>query len=274
MMASAYYQRKTGPSYPVRGSFQLAGQEHRYRLPRNALTTAGAQVSVPGPGGVVAGALHFRRYRTDDEFETAPLQRQDGELVGKLPAQPPAGKLEYLVTLDTPGDELVLPASGETVIIRFKDPVPLYYLIPHIALMFVAMLIGVRAGLAAVFGTAKMRQLAWASLAIMTVGGLILGPIAQYYAFGAFWTGFPFDYDLTDNKVLIMWLVWVAACTAIALVGKRNERALRAAVAVAALVMIGVYVIPHSARGTELDYEAYEAGIPAAEALKSGRPGN
>ncbi|HSG81601.1 MAG TPA: hypothetical protein VLC48_05090, partial [Gemmatimonadota bacterium] len=225
MVATAYYQRKTGPSYPVRGSFQLASQEYRYSLPRNALTTSAATVGVPGPGGVEGGALHYRRYRTDDEFETAPLRGRDGELVGELPAQPPAGKLEYLVTLDTPEGELLLPSSGETVIIRFKDPVPLYYLIPHIAMMFVAMLIGVRAGLAGIFGSGKMRQLAWISLAVMTVGGLILGPIAQYYAFGAFWTGFPVDYDLTDNKVLIMWLVWVLACATIVLAKKRNERA-------------------------------------------------
>jgi hypothetical protein len=140
--------------------------------------------------------------------------------------------------------------------------------------MFFAMLIGVRAGLAAIFSPEPMRRLAWVSLAVMTAGGMILGPIAQKYAFGAFWTGFPFGYDLTDNKVLIMWLVWVAACAVVGLRPKRHERVSRSAVTLAALVMLVVYVIPHSAQGSELDYEQLDRGVPASEAIETGRRAN
>jgi hypothetical protein len=272
VVAAAGYQRHTGPSYPATGHFQVPGRIYEFRLVRNELTTRDARVAIPDPGEGATGMLVYKRFRTEDDFVEAPMVAADGELVGWLPAQPPAGKLEYFLILDTPTGRVPIPdESHGNVVIRFKDPVPLFVLLPHIAMMFIAMLIGVRAGLAAIFSPGPMRRLAWASLAVMTVGGLVLGPIAQKYAFGAYWTGFPFDYDLTDNKVLLMWLVWVGACVFIGLKARAKEGVVRLAVVAAALVMIIVYVIPHSARGTELDYELLEQGVPPSEALKSGR---
>lgn len=270
-VSAAGYQRFTGPSYPARGSLEVVGRSYEYRLIRNTLTTGDARIAIPDPG--VAGALHYKRYRTDDDFTSVALRAVEGELVGQLPAQPAAGKLEYFLTLRTPDGVVRLPGEDEgSVIVRFKDPVPWYSLVPHIALMFLALLVGMRAGLAALISPSPMRRLAWATLVIMTIGGMILGPIAQWYAFGAFWTGWPFDYDLTDNKVLIMWLVWIAAGAVIWLRAPKDERVSRAAVALAALVMVVVYLIPHSARGTEVDYELLDRGVPASEALRSGRP--
>jgi hypothetical protein len=273
MLGTAYYQRRTGPSYPERGHFEVAGQWYRYRLVRSALTSEGARVAIPAPVAGANATLLYRRYPTDDEFASVPMTAEGGELVGRLPAQPPAGKLEYLITLAAPEGEQVIPGSGETVIVRFKDRVPIYVLGPHIFMMFISVLLGMRTGLAALFAPAPMRRLAWLTLAGMTLGGMILGPIAQEYAFGAYWTGFPFDYDLTDNKVLLMWLVWVVACAVIGLRARRDARRERLAVAIAALVMLVVYVIPHSAQGTELDYGLYEQGVPASDALRSGRRG-
>ncbi len=270
-VSAAGYQRFTGPSYPARGSFEVAGRSYDYQLVRNAETTGDARVVIPDPG--VPGALHYKRYRTDDDFTSVALQAEGGELMGALPAQPAAGKLEYFLTLRTPDGVIRVPGEAEgSVIIRFKDPVPWYSLAPHIAMMFLALLVGMRAGLAAMVSPSPMRRLAWTTLIVMTIGGMILGPIAQKYAFGAFWTGWPFDYDLTDNKVLIMWLVWIVACGVIWLRARKDERVPRAAVAVAALVMVVVYLIPHSARGTEVDYELLDQGVPASEALRSGRP--
>ncbi|UCC83234.1 MAG: hypothetical protein JSW46_20155 [Gemmatimonadota bacterium] len=270
-VGAAGYQRFTGPSYPARGTFEVEGRAYEYWLIRNTLTAGDARVAITDPG--VPGALHYKRYRTDDDFTSVALQVDEGELAGLLPVQPPAGKLEYFLTLRTPDGVIRVPGEAEgSVIIRFKDPVPWYSLAPHIAMMFLALLVGMRAGLAAMVSPSPMRRLAWTTLIIMTIGGMILGPIAQKYAFGAFWTGWPFDYDLTDNKVLIMWLVWIAAGAVIWLRARKDERMSRAAVAIAALVMVVVYLIPHSARGTEVDYELLDQGAPASEALRSGRP--
>ncbi len=271
MLTAAAYQRRTGPSYPVRGSFEVAGQTYDYQLTRSDYSSRDAPVTIPSPGERVSGAIHYKRFRTSDEFTVVPMLADDSVLTGALPAQPPAGKLEYFLTLRLPNGGIRVPDAGRgNVVMRFKDHVPIYYLLPHVLTMFLAMLIAVRAGLAAIFAPGQMRRLTLVTLAGLTVGGMVLGPIAQKYAFGAFWTGFPFGYDLTDNKVLIMWLLWVIACAIAWFRVREDVRLPRYAVVVAALATIAVYVIPHSARGSELDYEALDSGVPAEEAVRTG----
>ena len=164
-----------------------------------------------------------------------------------------------------------MPASADDdPVLRYKDPVPLHVLLPHILVMFLSMMIGVRAGLASLFRLQEARRLAWVTLGGLTIGGLILGPIAQKYAFGEYWTGWPNGYDLTDNKALIMWLVWLGACLVFGTKRWQRPRAGRVAVVVAMLVMIVVYLIPHSLRGSELDYDKLKDGVPAQDAIKTG----
>jgi len=272
MLSAAVYQRLTGPTYRLRGQFEAAGQVYRYRLIRSAYSTHDTLVTVPDPGSEVTGRLYYKRYNTKDEFTAIPLMAEKGELAARLPAQPAAGKLEYYLVLDLPAGELRIPeTSSENVIIRFKDPTPITVLLPHVLLMFFAILIGVRTAFAALFDPNRMRPLAWVTLACMTVGGMILGPFVQKFSFGEYWTGFPFGYDLTDNKTLILWIVWLIACFAIGLKPRSKEAAARATVVVAALVMMVVYLIPHSLRGSELDYSQLDAGVPASEAIEVGR---
>jgi hypothetical protein len=185
---------------------------------------------------------------------------------GELPLQPAAGKVEYYVTVEAPDWQARIP-EADNVVLRYKDPVPASVLLPHIILMFFAVLFGLRAGLAALLAPGEMRWLAWTTLAGMSLGGMILGPIVQKYAFGAYWTGWPFGGDLTDNKVLVMWIVWIVACSTIGFRPLRREVVGRVLVILATLVMTAVYLIPHSMRGSELDYEAVDAGKDPAEAI-------
>jgi hypothetical protein len=94
--------------------------------------------------------------------------------------------------------------------------------------------------------------------------------VVQRYAFGKYWTGFPFGYDLTDNKMLIMWLVWLAACAVIGFRPRKREVRARVVLVIAVLVMMTVYLIPHSLRGSTLDYDRLDQGVPAAEAIGTG----
>jgi hypothetical protein len=159
-----------------------------------------------------------------------------------------------------------------TIVLRYKDPVPKPLLGAHVAFMFFAILIGMRAGLGALFGGTGVRAHSWVALGLMTVGGMILGPFVQKYAFGEYWTGFPSGYDLTDNKTLIMWLAWIVACGALARTAKPDALGLgrRAVVVAAAIVMSVVYLIPHSLRGSELDYDSVDQGVPAEDAIGVG----
>ncbi len=78
---------------------------------------------------------------------------------------------------------------------------------------------------------------------------MVLGSIVQKYAFGAYWTGFPFGMDLTDNKTLIALLGWIAAAFAV----EKNRQSMILIFA-AAILMLGVYAIPHSLVGSELKH--------------------
>lgn len=277
MLAAATYQRRTGPTYPFRGALVVADDTTSFALIRSEETVRDARVVVPVPAGAdVEGTLVFRRFPTDDPFSPVPMERSGDSLVAALPAQPSAGKLEYRLEIRAGADTAAIPGDygdDETVIIRFKDPVPLGVLIPHVAFMFFAILVGVRAGLGAVVGRADVRRYAWVALGLMTVGGMILGPIVQKFAFGEFWTGWPNGYDLTDNKTLIMWLVWVVACAVLgtARKGRAREQIGRGVVVMATLVMLAVYLVPHSFRGSQLDYDQIDQGVDPAEAIEAGR---
>ena len=93
------------------------------------------------------------------------------------------------------------------------------------------------------------RRLANWTAVLVFVGGFILGPLVQKYAFGVLWSGVPLGFDLTDNKTLIAFVGWL-----IALFLMRKGKPARAGVVAAAVLLLVVYSIPHSVLGSELDY--------------------
>lgn len=272
MLFSVVYQRLTGPTHPLRGSYEVKGQEHNYRLTRSGLTEEKAEVEIPDPGASFSAFLHFKRYPSGDDFRIEEMRCEDqGSCTGELPIQPSAGKVEYYLTIEGANKTVRVPSEDEqNVILRYKDPVPLGVLIPHIFMMFFAVLFGIRTGLAAIFQPSGMRWSAWVTLIGTSLGGMVLGPIVQKYAFGAYWTGWPFGGDLTDNKVLMMWIVWVIACLVIGFRPLKKEWLGRILVVVASIVMMVVYLIPHSMRGSELNYDALDSGVEAHRAIGTG----
>ncbi len=245
----ALFQRMTGPTYPVKGHASPGPDEQvSYRLPRSC-TIAGADCVIKiRSAAPLQGFLLWKRYKTSDAPVKLGLDYKDGLLSGALPDQPPAGKLEYRVFLKTAGGDLEL--SKTPVVTRFKGAVPVFVLIPHIALMFLFMLFSVRIFLSAAFGLEPVKHSIPANVAFLVVGGFIFGPLMQYFAFGQAWTGFPFGYDLTDNKTLIMLVFWL-----IALWANVKGRAVRFWVIAAFVVTAAVYFVPHSMFGSELDYQ-------------------
>ena len=78
LMAGAYsYQKRTGPTYPLRGTRRVYDAEVRYELLRSHETTEGAPISVPSPEGKVTGVLHWKNYPTEDPFTAAPMTHVD-----------------------------------------------------------------------------------------------------------------------------------------------------------------------------------------------------
>jgi len=246
-LVSAVYQRVTGPTYDFRAKAVVDGSEMRFRLPRSAETTSdsGIVLSVPAP---TEGYLEFKRYKTDDAWTQVPFVRDGDNLTASLPRQPSAGKLAYRVFLAS-GAVLNSITGDDPILIRFKDPVPLWLIILHVIVIFGGMLLSTRAGLAALDKSDDPRRLIGPTLAFLLAGGFILGPLVQKYAFGVLWAGFPLGMDLTDNKTLISVLFWIAAAVAV-----RKGKPARGWVLAASFVTLIVYLIPHSLFGSELDY--------------------
>lgn len=251
-MVAAVYQRVTGPTYPASGQVELAGQPITYQLDRSHGGDGDQQVAVVVPDIDITGFVAFRRHNAGDSFQQLPLERTGDTLVGYLPHQPPAGNVEYYLHLFKGSETVNLP-SDHTLVIRFKGDVPVLVLIPHVLFIFLAMLWSTRAGLEALHPAGKTKNLTIWTFILLFVGGMIMGPIVQKYAFGQFWTGVPFGWDLTDNKTLIAFVGWL-----LALYHHHRVNYPRWSVLAAAILLIVVFCIPHSIMGSELDYSTGE----------------
>ena len=273
MLAAAVYQHETGPTYALQGKFTVQGRELRYKLPRSQGGFGGAPVSIPDPGPGVEGELYYKRFGLDEPPAMLPMQREKGQLYAELPHQPPAGKLEYYLVLRTPAGAVTIPpvkGAPVYVILRFKGDVPVWILLPHILCMFFGMLFGVRTALEVFNPGPRLRRLAWYTLGLLAAGGMFFDSVVQKFAFGQYWTGVPFGWDLTDNKLLLMVLVWIAAVLALGPPRRAIKPLARWTCVIAALVTLAMYAVPHSKFGSTLDYRKVEQGVPQEQAVGQG----
>lgn len=272
-LAAMIYQRSTGPTYEYKGQLEHAGEIYKYELLRSHETTEGAKIQLPYIEDANFNAtLHYKRYQTKDSITSLGFQSDvNKQFIAQLPVQPAAGKMEYFISGSINGKEFNIPEKGEEkIVLRYKDPVSDYILVPHVSLMILVIIFGIRAGLSAIFDYGTMRRWVLIAFIAMTIGGMILGPLVQKSAFGEYWTGFPFGGDFTDNKTLIMWAAWALALAVIGFKPKKKENISRAVVLLASVVMIVVYLIPHSLGGSTLDYDKVDSGIDPKEAIKTG----
>ncbi len=250
-LAAAYYQRVTGPTYPLKTSFEINGKHYQVKFPRSHGGFTPQTITLAIADTNVIAELHYRRFKMNEDWTVVPMQRREGKLQADLPAQPPAGKLEYFVVLKTPTQEVNVP-HDTAVVIRFKGAVPAYVLAPHVLLMFLSMLFAMYTFLETLTNGPKIKFYTLLTTVVLFVGGMILGPIVQKFAFDAYWTGVPFGWDLTDNKTLIAMLFWLLALWRVMTTGEQKAKKW---IVLAVLVMFVVFLIPHSVMGSELNYE-------------------
>ena len=254
-IASFIFQRMTGPTYPVSETVDF-GSSVSFTFDRSHITDSDQPVQILAPDTSISATLIYRRYRSLDDWTAVPLQRFGEILAGNLPKQPAAGKIAYHVVLEKDGVERTIPTQG-TLLTRFRDSVPNVVLIPHILFMFLFFLLAIRTGLEASFSSEHLLPYTLWTVVLLIIGGMIMGPIVQKFAFGAYWTGFPFGTDLTDNKTLIAFLVWL-----IALLISWRKPGYRGWVIAATLVTLAIFMIPHSMYGSELDYTQLNNTMP------------
>lgn len=267
-LGAAYYQRKTGPTNPREITIAVNDTIIKVRLVRSLGLDERPEVRLATADTSVRARLFYRRYRTGEEYSSSEFEykvypvnsilmnkvfgiTEEKGLYAAVPQQPPAGKIEYYIELsDSKGTQSILRETP--LVIRFKGGVPSYILTPHIIFMFLAMLLANVAGLMAIAGLPVFRKYSVWTLITLVAGGMILGPAVQKFAFGAFWTGVPFGWDLTDNKTLVALLFWILAVV----MNKRKDT--RVYTLLAAAVTLIIFSIPHSLFGSELDYSSGE----------------
>jgi len=263
-LACFAFQNRTGPTYPLEGTFPTAKGEVAFKFLRSEEIGTGLQIMLrdPVPSGVSA-KVRYRRYKSNDGWSETPMApgafrfsrrgtaeelRGVGATLPSLPER--AGKYEYLVLVDD-GSGPRSVTGDRPVYARYKAPVPRAVLLVHILVVFLSMTLALRTGMQALAG-GEPGGLVWATIGSLVLGAFVLGPVVQKYAFGVWWSGVPFGYDWTDNKVLVELLAWLGAAAAVRL--SRNPRTVRAAVIAATAVTLAVYFIPHSIFGSEYDY--------------------
>jgi hypothetical protein len=251
-LGAVFYQRKTGPTYPLEGEITWQSSQIKYRLLRSHGGEGDQPVEITIPDTSLKAFLFFRLFKVNEPWRMMKMHRNEDKLIASIPHQPPAGKIEYYIIISDKTQYIKIP-QDQKVVTRFKGYVPTVILIPHVVLMFFAMLVSTFAGLEALVNGNYMYRLALWTTILLFAGGIILGPVVQKMAFGQLWTGFPLGMDLTDNKLLVSLIAWL-----VALWKGRKGRSARIWIIAAAVILLIVYSIPHSAMGSELNYETMQ----------------
>ncbi len=207
------------------------------------------------------------RYRTpgEDVFETVGMSEiSEGVWAARLPGKEKGSRIEYgfRISHEEISEAGTSSASFQegNYLIKYKGEVSVTVLVLHILCMFAAFFFIVEAMLGA-FMILFMReekeftgaQVRWVLL-FTFLGGWPLGFVLNAQRFGPIWEGFPFGYDITDNKtqlIAIFWLI-VAVLSWKSFACRRTgrdvagTRVFAAAVILASVLSLALYLVPHS----------------------------
>lgn len=186
----------------------------------------------------------------------------DGRWRAVLPDLGRGTKIYYALELLRSGETVArIPEKNDSFLfIKYKGKVSAVVLTLHILFMFASFYfmvqslwsaLGILAGRA--WKAEAVRHARWVLISSF-IGGWPLGFILNYQAFGVVWEGFPFGYDVTDNKTQIMFVFWLVSLLLVrgSFLGRGEERDMLGArgFAVALLVSFIVsfllFIVPHS----------------------------
>jgi len=195
--------------------------------------------------------------------ERVPMDpEEDDQWIGFLPDIKKGGDIEYAFEVRSGSGTIVrLPEEqGDFIHLKYKGEVSNLVLILHVIFMFGAFFFMVMAALCANdlrkgVGTKKLtvKMVRWLIL-FTFIGGWPLGFILNRQRFGPVWEGFPFGYDVTDNKTQIMFVLWLM----IVLLGwgsftgrsmetdRFGDKEYSTAVLIASVLSLAIFLIPHS----------------------------
>jgi len=269
MVAAGVWEWHAGALRPQRGVVVIAGQSVPYQLPGSAIAGEPLRVTV-GAAPEVTGTVRWRHTQANEPFQGLTMLRDGNVLVSLLPALPAGGRIEYQLVLVGPFGLARIPPD-EPVAVRARGPAAALVTLPYLAVALLSVLVGVRAGLAALFARPEARLLTWATAGCVTVGGMILGPLVQRSTLGAFWGGWPFGPDAVDNGALVVWLAWAVAAATMVSARGATDRFARAVVMTATVALVALALLPRSLHLSRIEDPVHDATAYSTEG-SLGRP--
>ena len=167
----------------------------------------------------------------------------------------------WVIATSARGGEVRLPKNADgAVLLKFKGNASDAVLGAHVACMFGAfffMVMSLFGAIGIIRGpedkTRTVRSAQWV-LILSFIGGCPLGFLLNYQTFGVIWEGYPFGYDVTDNKTQILFVFWLVSLLLVwgsfTGTGEHRDRLGRKAFAWAILVSffvsLALFILPHS----------------------------
>lgn len=205
--------------------------------------------------------VRYRPRGGEQVEETVMTAAGEGAWIARLPELPKGSRMRYAFVAAAPGGgEARLPAGDGFLTVKYEGIVSPFVLVSHIIFMFGAffcMSMCMLGALAVLRGREGKRFTVVMSRWVMFftfVGGWPLGMILNRQAYGPAWEGFPFGWDVTDNKTQIMLVFWIVTILLArgSFLGRgenrdlASPRAFAAAVVVSFAASVALFLVPHS----------------------------
>jgi hypothetical protein len=179
-----------------------------------------------------------------------------------LPPLEKGTKIRYWISAaNEEGTKVRVPSDPrKVVVLKYKGIASNVVVGAHILFMFGAFFFMAMSFLAAIDilrgREDKKNAVCAARLVLVTsfIGGWPLGFLLNYQTFGMLWEGFPFGYDITDNKTQVIFILWLASLLLVwgSAIGKGEEKdrlgrkAFALAIVACFVVSLALFILPHS----------------------------
>ncbi len=179
-----------------------------------------------------------------------------------LPKLEKGTTIKYWITAsNVAGTKVRVPADpGKFCVLKYKGEASKPVIAAHVAFMFGAFFFMVMSFLAAIEilrgredKKNAVRAARWV-LATSFIGGWPLGFLLNRQTFGTLWEGFPFGYDITDNKTQVIFVLWLVTLLFAwgSFIGKGEEKdrlgrkAFALSIVGCFVVSLALFILPHS----------------------------
>jgi len=204
----AIFQFIMGESYPLVTEANTGKQLLQFELKRSCTGETDCPIVLPIGDITVSGYVLYRIYPSDIKMSRIVFNREGDKLIAHLPVQPPAGKLEYRIFLERSG-AIIDINQGKPVIIRFFGNVPLSVMIVYSLLIFLAILYSTLTGIFAGLGIKNYKWKMYFTVAALVGFVFLFQPLMHNYTLNQWWIGAPFNWELENNKILIVLIIWI-----------------------------------------------------------------